>query len=111
MLVSCLFLSFLAGHIFFEKYEEDILGQESGERVSDIEPFCGRYSLKNPTIIWRAGYSAYLVSGAQPSYRISTYKQVSCTYKQKDKAKLFFPTHDQDFIHRIDKTLSGAKYN
>ena len=70
-------LLFIAGHWFYEEYEGEILGQESGERVSDVEPFCGRKSLKNPKIIWRAGYSSYFIADPQVSYKISTYKQVS----------------------------------
>ena len=70
-------LLFIAGHWFYEKYEGEILGHESGERVSDVEPFCGRKSLKNPTIIWRAGYSSFVIEEPQVPYKISLYKQVS----------------------------------
>ena len=59
------------------KYENDVLGEESGERVSDVEPFCGRFSLKNPLYLWRADYSAYLVDVPQPRYKVSRYKWVS----------------------------------
>lgn len=66
----------LAGYIFYEEYDGEIQGQESGERVSDKEPFCGRYSLKNPTIIFKAGYSGFFGISAM-TYRISKYKEVS----------------------------------
>ena len=75
--ISLISFPFLAGYIFYEQYEENILGRESGARVSDDEPFCGRYSLKNPTIIWRAGYSAFSIAQPQDPYAISRYKQVS----------------------------------
>jgi len=59
------------------KYEDDVLGEESGERVSDVEPFCGRFSLKNPSILWKADYSAYLFDNPQPPYKASRYNWVS----------------------------------
>ena len=57
------------------KYEDDVVGEESGERVSDVEPFCGRYSLKNPRILWKTGY--YFFGSPQPTYKVSRYKWVS----------------------------------
>ena len=75
----CSFLSFLLsdGRIFYMTYEDDVLGDESGERVSDVEPFCGRFSLKNPWILWKAFYSAYLLDFRQPPYKVSIYQWVS----------------------------------
>jgi len=58
-------------------YEDDVLGDESGERVSDVESFCGRFSLKNPSILWKAYYSAYLFDFRQPPYKASRYRWVS----------------------------------
>ena len=65
-------------------YEDDVLGEESGERVSDVEPFCGRFSLKNPEILWKARYSAYIFDFPQPPYKVSTYKWVSRKYTSKE---------------------------
>ncbi|XP_033119895.1 fibrocystin-L-like [Anneissia japonica] len=36
-------------------YEGELIGYESGVRVLDVEPFCGRFSLKNPKDIYRSG--------------------------------------------------------
>ena len=62
--------------MFYEEYEGDIQGRESGERISDKEPFCGRNSLKNPTTIWKEGYTGFFGISAM-SYPISRYKEVS----------------------------------
>ena len=75
--VSCS-LEFLAGRIFYKDYEGDnIFGGETGERVSDMQAFCGRKALKNPSILWKADYSAYLNDFLQSAYPVSRYKWVS----------------------------------
>jgi len=67
-------------------YEDDVLRQESGERVSDVEPFCGRFSLKNPSILWRAYYSAYIFDSPQLPYKASRYRWVSRKFILKERS-------------------------
>ena len=77
-------LSFLilAGRFYYKNYEEDIPGRVSGQRVSDVEPLCGRYSLKNPSILWKAGYSSFTEDILYNPYKIYKYKWVSTTNNQ-----------------------------
>ncbi|XP_071944839.1 fibrocystin-L-like [Antedon mediterranea] len=41
--------------LYTNDYEGTASGYESGARVMDVEPYCGRASLKNPNIIYEAG--------------------------------------------------------
>ena len=55
----------------FESFEADS-DTFSGTRVKDTEPFCGRYSLKNPWKIFR-------ITEDQSGILLSQYKEVGFT--------------------------------
>ena len=58
------------GAVFTQDYETSTSYQESGTRVSDVEPFCGRSSSYNPEFLYKEG------SGS-PSVNLLLYGTVS----------------------------------
>ena len=41
--------------LFFDDFEKEPTGKLTGQRVTDVEPYCGRTSLMNPGLIYEAG--------------------------------------------------------
>ena len=61
---------------YYQGYEDNILGPESGTRVNDEEPHCGRKALDNPDWIYIAGVT-YIRPGVKgQEFNVQSFPQV-----------------------------------
>lgn len=67
----------LGSAYFYHGFEKQIIGQEYGQRVTDEMPFCGRTSLKNPSYLWRKGYTEIKKGIPVIAYDVGRYQHVS----------------------------------
>ena len=72
---------------WYQDYEGDYVknvGGYQGVRDTSIDPFCGRYSLRNPELFYRNNYEHPLVSGTGgidiQIYNLVSFNSVSYTH-------------------------------
>ena len=62
---------------FYQSFDEDSWGSESGSRVENVEPYCGRKALYDPDKLYKADetYIRDRVKGTQ--FDVQTFPQVT----------------------------------
>lgn len=66
-----------ANPVMYQTYETALVGGESGERVVDTEPLCGRVSLKNPTYLYDQDETQRLNGASINAFRVDFTNMVS----------------------------------
>ena len=65
-----------ANPTFIRNFEEELSGTETGDRVTDNEPYCGRTSLKDPEWIYQEGSTKNDDGSNVASFRVNFVNQV-----------------------------------
>ena len=64
-----------SGNRYFNDFESPLTGEDAddfGEITTEIAPFCGRYSSKNPTKIFNEDYTAVMIDSYSKVRQIET---------------------------------------
>ncbi|XP_033119893.1 fibrocystin-L-like [Anneissia japonica] len=75
---------------YFIDYEEEPVGYITGERVTDIEPFCGHVSLKNPNYVYYKDKTKTSDGVNLDSFNAQTAGQICFAYKGAISNKITF---------------------
>ena len=75
---------------YYNGFESSSQGLELGERVFRSEPYCGRFSLKNPQYIFSGGQTRDMWGRVLEGYDVARYQQVRvCSQLQSLKAEAY----------------------
>lgn len=66
----------LGNGYFYQSFEGDPWGKESGDRVEDVEPYCGRKALYNPDEIFEEDETYIRDEGKGQKFDVQTFPQV-----------------------------------
>ncbi|KAK3107254.1 hypothetical protein FSP39_010348 [Pinctada imbricata] len=84
---------------YFEDFENPSSVSSMGEAVSDTEPFCGRYSIKNPSHIYKAASNKLGITSSQYPWLCFAYKgpldpKIEVKYKYTESSQKKDATSD-----------------
>ena len=66
----------LGNGYFYQSFEGDSWGSESGDRVENVEPYCGRKVLYNPDKIFEEDKTYIRKGGKGQKFDVQTFPQV-----------------------------------